>query len=365
MSAKGDVSAEPTRGDIVAEYPYLVGPFAIFQIIGWGFCLAEVFGWVGAVGYTVMDGTYPVDIAFCQLMFWGTLHYGPISDGRLSMVCRIAFCIEAVIIVTTCIAVFRPNAVADAISNGNTTSLFGMEFEGLPKMFLGYIEAVWWFVVFVPFAAWIGTTALMVGRRRLVEHLPAQELNAFSTRFMRWYILIFAVQASISIWSIVNTAVVQTHEDAILSGKINYALRAVSLVFSMLPGIHAIIFTAAGVSHEQVLAGKAPCATYLACVCVVAYIAIVTFDFVLVFMAKSSTDPILNIHGVIELFGLENMPMMGLWLCAAYQFGLKFGHILGNFEKTEERLLAKRQQANNGMVESSRTANNKVVPLEA
>ena len=47
---------------------------------------------------------------------------------------------------------------------------------------------------------------------------------------------------------------------------------------------------------------------------------------------------------VSELFGLENVPMMGVWLCAAYQFGLKFGH-LRNFDKTEEGLQAKRQAA--------------------
>ena len=55
-------------------------------------------------------------------------------------------------------------------------------------------------------------------------------------------------------------------------------------------------------------------------------------------------DPILNTHNIIELFGLENFPMMGIWLCAAYQFGLKFGHILGSFEKTEERLEARRKE---------------------
>ena len=336
------------RGDIVAEYPHLVIPFAVFQLIGWCFCMLEVFGAVGPVGYTVMDATYPIDIAFCQLMFWGTLHHGPISDGRLSLVCRVAFCVEAIIIMTTCIAVFRPNAVADALSDGNITSLFGLEFDELPKMFLGYIEAAWWFVVFVPFAAWIGTTTLRVGRRRLVQRLPAAELSPFSTKFIRWYILIFAIQGAISILSIYRVAAAQTEEEKILVSKVNYALRAVSLVFSMIPGVHAIIFTAAGVTHAQFRAGKAPRATYAAATCAVVYAAVVTFDLVLVLVASSSTDPILNVHGVVELFGLENLPMMGVWLCAAYQFGLKFGHIVGKFEKTEERLRQRDGKAQRG-----------------
>ena len=354
--ASESVSAEAAaQGDIVSMYPHLVGPFAVFQIIGWAFSLLEVAGSVGPIGFTIMESTYPVDIAFCQLMFWGTLHFGPISDGRLSMLCRLAFCIEAIVFVTSCLAVFRPNAVADAIGNGNTTTVFGMEFDDLPKMFLGYIQAAWWFVVFVPFAAWIGTTALMVGRRRLVQRLPHSELATFSSRFMRWYVLIFALQAGIGIWAMVNTATARTAEDAVLTKKINYALRAVSLFFSMTPGLHAIIFTAAGVSHQTFKSGKAPVATYVAAALVVAYIAVVAFDVAIVFSAQTSTDAILGVHGVIELFGLENVPMMGVWLCAAYQFGLKFGH-LRNFDKTEERLDAKRQAGAKGGAEGEASA---------
>ena len=349
-SAEQPTAESAKGGDIVSKYPHLVYPFALFQILGWSFCLAEAFGAVGPVGYTIMDGTYPVDIAFCQLMFWGTLHFGPIDDSRLANICRAAFCIEALVLLVSCVTVFRPNAVADALSNGNVTSLFGMEFHGLPRMFLGYIEAAWWFVVFVPFAAWIGSAALMVGRRRLVMHVPPTKLAAFSTRFIRRYILIFAVQGTLWMWSVVNTLRADTVEAQIMAGKINYVLRAVSLVFSMMPGVHAIIFTCAGVSHAQLISGKAPRATKLACVFVVLYIVVVAFDFALVFSAKNSTDPLLNIHSVIELFGLENVPMMGLWLCASYQFGLKFGHLLGKFEQTEARLAAKREQARKSAV---------------
>ena len=91
MQGAGDGGKAVPR-DIVAAYPQLVGPFALFNIMGWTFCLLEVWGAVGGIGYTIMDGTYPIDIAFCQLMFWGTLHYGPIPDGRLALICRVAFC---------------------------------------------------------------------------------------------------------------------------------------------------------------------------------------------------------------------------------------------------------------------------------
>ena len=93
----------------------------------------------------------------------------------------------------------------------------------------------------------------------------------------------------------------------------------------MTPGLHAIIFTAAGVSHQTFKSGKAPVATYVAAALVVAYIAVVAFDVAIVFSAQTSTDAILGVHGVIELFGLGNVPMMGVWLCAAYQFGSSLG----------------------------------------
>ena len=193
------------------------------------------------------------------------------------------------------------------------------------------------------------------GRRRLVQRLPHSELATFSSRFMRWHVLIFALQAGIGIWAMVNTATARTAEDAVLTKKINYALRAVSLFFSMTPGLHAIIFTAAGVSHQTFKSGKAPVATYVAAALVVAYIAVVAFDVAIVFSAQTSTDAILGVHGVIELFGLENVPMMGVWLCAAYQFGLKFGH-LRNFDETEERLDAKRQAGAKGGAEGEASA---------
>ena len=83
-------------------------------------------------------------------------------------------------------------------------------------MFLGYLQAAWWFIVFVPFAAWIGTTALMVGRRRLISLMPASDLAPFSTRFMRWYIIIFAIQAALMVWAMINTAVAKTAEEEVL-----------------------------------------------------------------------------------------------------------------------------------------------------
>ena len=84
-------------------------------------------------------------------------------------------------------------------------------------------------------------------------------------------------------------------------------------------------------------AGKAPRAVKLGVCLLFVYWATVAFDFILVYSTSRSDDHILAVHGAIELLGLENYPMMGVWLCAAYQFGMKLGHLV-DVEKTEERL---------------------------
>ena len=79
------------RGDIVSEYLYLVIPFACVQAASWTLSLLQTFGIMGRTAWAASDAMTPIDISFCQMMFWGTLHYGPISDSRLQIVCRMAF----------------------------------------------------------------------------------------------------------------------------------------------------------------------------------------------------------------------------------------------------------------------------------
>ena len=64
----------------------------------------------------------PIDIAFCQMMFWGTLHFGPLSDGRLSLVCRLAFLVEAASFVANTLTIWRPLTVDEANAGETTPS---------------------------------------------------------------------------------------------------------------------------------------------------------------------------------------------------------------------------------------------------
>ena len=74
------------------------------------------------------------------------------------------------------------------------------------------------------------------------------QLAAFSTRFTRWYALIFALQCGVAAWSVAGTLAATTAEEVVLSGKFNYALRALSLLLAQVPGHGAIMFDACGVT---------------------------------------------------------------------------------------------------------------------
>ena len=62
-------------GDFVAYYPKLIGAFVVLQVVKWVFGILEVLKVIGPVGYTVMTATLTFDVALCQMMYLGTLHY--------------------------------------------------------------------------------------------------------------------------------------------------------------------------------------------------------------------------------------------------------------------------------------------------
>jgi hypothetical protein len=325
------VAATDGVGDIVSQYPYLVGPFAALQIIGWLLALLELGHVVGPVGYAAQDALFPIDIAFCQMMFWGTLHHGPISDGRLALICRIAFVVEGIVVVTSSLAIFRPTSVADALAALNGTSVFD-----LPSLTFNYALGAFWFVVFVPFSAYVGTTVLQVGRRRLIENTPETSLAPFSSNFLRFYVIILALQLTIVGVTVALTAGAEGVEAEVLQSKLNYALRALSLVLAQLLGWKAIIFNAAGHTLSEFWAGRAPKTTYAAVLCAVLYVAMVLADLISLAIANDSTDPILIYHTVYAV-GLENVPMFGVWLCAAPAFDITIIEFFLPVSTTEKR----------------------------
>ena len=330
-----DSNKERNRGDIVEEYPHLVIPFIIIQVVSWIFGFLQIFNVIGEIGYATMDALYPIDISFCQMMFWGTLHYGPIEDGRLAMVCRIAFVLEGICFIASCLAITRP------------TTIF------TPTIVSVY-KAIWWFLVFGPFAAWIGTVALQIGRRRLVDNLKSNEsLSKFSSIFLRNYIPMLFIQLIIVVWSVWQTAVANTQEEQIYASRLCEALRAFSHVFSQFFGWKAVLLSAAGLTVEKIRNGKAPKAVYAGIFCAVLYVVLCAFNLFLVLLVgptnNSQSSDILAFPNFVITIGLENVPMCGVWLFGAYNFGLKPGHLL-NLERTENKLKNRRESSSKATI---------------
>lgn len=329
---------DEARGDIVSEYKWLVLPFLIFNTTSWILAILEIAGVVGPAAYAAMDALYPVDISFCQMMFWGTLHYGPIKDDRLAIVCRIAFIIEAACYVVRNVVIFQPATIQDAIAYANSSSVGSPEVPPLSSL-LGYLRAAFFFIVFGPFAAYVGTTCLQIGRRRLLSHVSAPSLSRFSTRFLRGYVVILAIQLAICAVCAWRVASATTLDEEVLATKLNYTLRAVSGICAQILGWKAVVFDASGKSIQQWRSGKGTRLQTAAVMCGTLFVMVVFFDLVLFAFATSSADSILTFHNWLEV-GFENLPMMGLWLCAMVNFGISLQHFhpLRSVDKTEELL---------------------------
>ena len=337
-----------SRGDIVTEYPWLVIPFACFNLVSWVLALLEVAGAVGPWAYAAMDALYPVDISFCQMMFWGTLHYGPIADGRLACICRVAFVIEACSYMIRNVTTFHAFTVEDAISYANASAIGINPPVPTLSLVMGALRATFFFIVFGPFAAWLGPIVLQVGRRRLLKNVDAAALPPFSTRFLSWYVIVLSIQLGLCAVCTVLTAQAQTDEELVFQLKLNYNLRSISGVFAQLPGWKALIFDASGKSVAMWRRGEGTRMQTAAVTCCFLFAGVVSVDFILLMCASGSSDPIvLYFHNVIVETGLENGPMMGIWLFGLVNFGISLMHLhpLRDVDKTDQAFLERRAAA--------------------
>jgi len=265
----------------------------------------------------------------------------------LSLICRVAFVIEAACYVIRNFVIFHAFTIEDALDFANETVSSGAS-AGVPplSMNMGILRASLYFVVFGPFAAWVGTSCLQVGRRRLLANVSAAELPAFSTRFLRGYVLVLAAQLGLCALSTVLTATAATAEALLLQTKRNTVLRSASGILAQVLGWKAVIFDASGKTLAMWRAGQGTRLQTAAVVCVFLFIFVVSFDLVLMLCVTATTSPlVLYVHNVIVETGLENGPMMGIWLFALINFGISLMHLhpLKDVDTVDEAFLEKRK----------------------
>ena len=107
---------EPQGGDILTHYKPLVGCYLAWQIANWTLAFLQLGGVVGGASWGFVETSIPADISFCLMMFLATLHSGELPDGRLRVVCNIAFIIDGTAILVNQLAIFRPNSLQDALA---------------------------------------------------------------------------------------------------------------------------------------------------------------------------------------------------------------------------------------------------------
>lgn len=324
MAAKPGTVRTETPRDIVSEYKFLVIPFLCVQVASWTLSFLQTAGVIGAAGWAASEAMTPIDIAFCQMMFWGTLHYGPLPDGRLSLVCRIAFIIEAVSFSTNCLTIYRPLSVEAAVEALNITSLVSRG----ERMLVGYIHTGVWLFIWGIFSAWVGTTALQVGRRKLLTNVDSERMPAFSTHFLRVYAAVLAFQLFVVGWSAVGAATAQTIEEQIFSNKVTYAARALSMCFAQLYGLKVVLLEASGTTVDQVMRGNASMFVYAALFFIAVYVSVLVVNLVLLAVATSSEDSVLVLPNAIEKFLLENFLYVPAWFLGMGNFGISLHHLV-------------------------------------
>ena len=322
--------------DIVSEYPYLVMPFVLLQLVSWTLALFQAAGIVGPAAWATTELLGPIDLSLCQMMFWGTLHHGPSNDGRLSVICRCAFLIEAVVYLVNFVTVYRPTSLGEAVAALNVTAVA----DDASRMVLGYVNAGLWFTIWAVFSAWIGVLALQFGRRRLLEQVGADSRAAFSDRLLRVYAFVLAVQGGLVVWAAAQAATAQSPEARVFASKVATALQSLSICAGHLYGFKVVLFNASGSTFAQLRAGQAA-GLVCAAVCVaVLWAVLVMADVVLLAVATSSEDPILGLPNLVSKFFLHLVPYTLVLLCIVGHLRISPYHFIPwrSIDETESML---------------------------
>ena len=192
----------------------------------------------------------------------------------------------------------------------------------------------------------IGTTALQVGRRRLLSRVGADELPAFSSRLLRAYVVVLAVQVANVGWATWRSweAHASSVEAEVYTRKVDYVSTSVSMCLAQLYGRMVVIFDGSGTTVAQAARGRGGWRLYAACFFVVVYVLLVVADSVLVAIAADSSDPLLLLPDLVQKYLLDNVPYVLAWFAAMANFGLSIHHFVPwrSVDATEEMLKRRR-----------------------
>lgn len=208
------------EADVVSEYPLLVFGYVAVQVTSWALALLEVGGALGGAAHAAMDATTPIDVALCLMMFLGTLHKGPVSDGRLVLVCRIGFVVDGVLLFLNSAYVFWPMTEQHALAAANAT-LAGL---APPINAWGIANGTVWLGFWSVVSATVALNCLASLRRRMLDGVGPSARAKFSTAFLRAYCVALTLQLGLGAWAVANAAAATSVDAAVLARKKNRGL---------------------------------------------------------------------------------------------------------------------------------------------
>ena len=99
--AQDSSASEPPKGDIVSTYPRIVGTFVLLRLVCWTILILEMadVDMGSGISMAIVETSSAMEIVYCQLMFYGTLHFGLLSSERLEWICRVAFLLMAPLLI--------------------------------------------------------------------------------------------------------------------------------------------------------------------------------------------------------------------------------------------------------------------------
>eukprot|EP00392_Amoebophrya_sp_AT5.2_P003408 g3413.t1 len=362
----------PERLSFLAHYPRLVAVFCVLQLAGWTANLLEICGVLGPLGSAVNAAALTFDVALCQLLYFGTLHYGLLDFSALNVVCRIAFAVDGLGLLLNYVLVEKPRSAAEAVQEKvkrETNTIAGVD------------AAIWGVVCAV--SAWIGVQVLVVARMRLCEKWillaamknsngtgtetttsdlfppPVEndnysaganfQLAALSDEFAKLYAVAGIFILSVAVFAAIKAGTAEK-QDEVEARVQNDALFSTSFAAGMLGGMKVCLFDAsnAGTRMGDLLGcasrrGRAPLPlpVKIAAACFVVFVAIHIAYVVLAFGdfgsdedaendPAASRDELSSEMRVVEWacrLKIHLVPALVIWFCAAYGFGAKPSHM--------------------------------------
>jgi len=361
------VETSAAQGDIVSVYPKIVGTFVLMRIVCWTILILEMCKVdMHGIDSAIVETSSAMEICYCQLMFYGTLHYGLISSARLENICRVAFFLDGTALLVKGFTVFSADTVEDLIAGMNATAM------GVAQDMSSSIQGgIIWFGAMAIYSMWVGVQMLAVSRVRIFDYVPRERLAAFSDRNTKIYAVSLAIQVLIGgalvVYACVND---ESPEAEVRFSKTIVAVTQLSFAIGQAYTFKMLIFDTCGQTIRGWLRGEPgmdgrrnPIHKAVAVTLTFLWMIVVVLATIFALIANSTTDGFEYQTLAMGTMQLHNAFQFSAWAVFCHDMGMNRTHLFKGLEKGEERFKIWRDALPNKATSTEGGKQNKVVPL--